>query len=293
MPEARRVGVNLLTCSMEHEPIHYQSMRWAVESLLDSDLLEHDWRLVVVDNASNCPHTINFLQQLETENERVAIEWRDENLGIAKGRNLGYQLLQQWHAPEYVVEIHTDHVFPPPPGTRGGAPWLTPIVEYMDDPRHARAGIVSPTLVTSGGQWGTPALPYPGCRCGACHGKTRGMPFEKFRAELGHLATVWRDPTKVRPGQLHPAVRRWALVEELDLRDADSELCVYDPDMPGRQNFEDTEEAYRAHKAGWQILIHFGAVAYHHYHLTRLGLSDHGADYDMNAKYCNEKHGPD
>jgi len=70
-------------------------------------------------------------------------------------------------------------------------------------------------------------------------------------------------------------------------------LYPYDPDMPGRQNFEDTEEAYRFHQASWNVLIHFGSLVYHHYYLTRLGLSNHPQDYDANNVYCQLKHGPE
>ncbi len=273
------VGVNLLTCSLAQDPLHYQSMTYALRSLLDSDLLGSDWRLVVVDNASTCERTVRYLQELEASNGRVQVEWADTNLGITHGRNRGYQLLQKWHSPEYVIEIHTDHLFP--------HEWLQPLLAYMAAPRNERVGIVGPALATSQGYWWTPKprLPY-------LAGPHTLQDYEAFRAEVEALGLALGRPGHARPGLSHPAVKRWAMVEEIGHR-VDGQLFPYDPAMPGRQNFEDIEEAFRAHQSGWQVMIYFGSLVYHHYHLTRLNLSDHPADYDANNAYCQRKHGPD
>jgi GT2 family glycosyltransferase len=73
------------------------------------------------------------------------------------------------------------------------------------------------------------------------------------------------------------------------------QIGLYDEAMPGMTNFEDTDEAYRAHKAGWKILINFGSVVYHHYHFTRCdpGVTNHLSDYHWNLRYCRAKHGPE
>ena len=281
-----RVGVNLLTCSLAQCPLHAQATRYALDSLLESDVTDYDWRLVVVDNASTCPVTVKMLQDLEAAEAKVRIEWADENLGITHGRNLGYQILHEWHAPEYVVEIHTDHFFPSGHDEKGVLGWLKPIIDYMAHPRHSDAAIVGPSLLTAGGQWYSPRPTIPYQRTDA-----QLQDYPKFRAEVNKWARVWRRPNRVRPGLSHPAVKRWSALEAIGAH-RDGVLYPYDPDMPGRQNFEDTEEAKRAHDAGWQVLIHFGSVVYHHYHLTRLGLTDHGADYNANNFYVQTKHGP-
>jgi len=278
--ETRVVGINLLTCSLAHCPLHLQATKYAIDSLLASDVREYDWSLVVVDNASTCPGTVKLLQELETREERVRVEWAEENLGITAGRNLGYQILHEWTAPEYVVEVHTDHFFPSAQG------WLRPIIDYMANPRNADSGIVGPSLITAGGQWYSPrpVVPYQ---------KTdlQLQDYAVFLAEIERWARHWRRPNMVRPGLSHPAVKRWSALEAIGVH-RDGKLYPYDPDMPGRQNFEDTEEAFRAYKAGWTVLIHFGSVVYHHYHFTRLGLTDHGADYNANNQYVQRKHGP-
>ena len=81
-----RVGINLLTCSLAHCPLHLESMKHAIRSLLGSDIGLFDWRLQIVDNGSTCPETQAFLEQLQLTNERVDVEWAGENLGIARGR---------------------------------------------------------------------------------------------------------------------------------------------------------------------------------------------------------------
>ena len=279
-----RIGINLLTCSLAHCPLHVQAAKYALDSLLDSDIQRYDWHLVVVDNASTCPHTIKMLEDLEAQNERVTIEWADTNLGITGGRNLGYQTLHELHQPQYVIEAHTDHVFPETVGDGAGIGWLQPIIDYMEDPRFANAGIVGPSLLTSQGYWGSPRprIPYQ------LHPEAL-QDYITFRAEVNHWARVWRQPGLIRPGLSHPAVKRWSMLEQIGTV-RDGKLFCYDPDMPGRQNFEDTEEAYRADAAGWLIQIHFGSLVYHHYHLTRLGLSNHGEDYDANNLYVQQKH---
>jgi GT2 family glycosyltransferase len=86
------------------------------------------------------------------------------------------------------------------------------------------------------------------------------------------------------------------MVEALNERDDGGRLCVYDPRMPGRQNFEDTELCFRAHRAGWGICIDFASVVYHHYHFSRLSGSlnpIHGHGYNANYAHVLGKHGND
>jgi len=62
--------------------------------------------------------------------------------------------------------------------------------------------------------------------------------------------------------------------------------------MPGLQNFEDTEEAYRAMQLGWEVGISPGSVVWHWYAFSRTRATpDHHADYILNRNYCKEKHG--
>ena len=55
-------------------------------------------------------------------------------------------------------------------------------------------------------------------------------------------------------------------------------------------NFEDTDEVYRAAKAGWKYVVVGDAVVWHHYWLSRLELDpDHGKSYRENFRRFVEK----
>jgi glycosyltransferase involved in cell wall biosynthesis len=267
-----KVGVSLLTCNLAERRGHVKATEFTLRSLLDSDLQETDWRLQIVDNGSTCRETLKLLRELN--DSRIAVYFSAVNLGIAAGRNLAYQMLQ-WHEPKYVVEVHTDHVF-----THN---WLMWLLNFFNEPEHARVGILGASLVTGGGEWLAPkfALSYDAS-------------YEDFRRELESIAGMYARPNYVVPGLSHPCVIRWTMVEALNERDEENRLCVYDPLMPGRQNFEDTEFCYRAHLAGWQSMINFGSVCYHHYHYTRcdgdLNII-HAQGYDANNIYVQQKHG--
>lgn len=271
-----RVGVNLLTCSLVQCPLHATATEYAARSLLDSDLQQFDWQMQVVDNGSTCERTVRFLQELEAREARVAVEWPEGNLGIARGRNLGYRLLRVRHAPHFLVEIHSDHVFPPV--------WLAPIVGEMAGTRFPRAAAIGSALLTSRAWAIAPlALDY-------------SQSYEQCREGVARLARAVRRPGHVREGLTHPVVLRADTVEGLGMRQ-DGVLCVYDANLPGLTNFEDTELAYRLHRAGWQWLIHHGSVVYHHYFLSRLDVRPipgaGGSDHDENSLYCQRKHGPE
>jgi len=284
------VGINLLACNLADCPAHYRAMDYALRSLLDSDLREFDWRLQVVDNGSTCRETQERLDLLGQQEPRASVHWAGENLGIPRGRNLGYQMLRAEFEPEFVVEVHTDHLFP--------ERWLGSIVGHMQAPVWERAGMVGAALTTGGGQWRSPQLMLD-----------YSHPYAQIRAALEAHAKTWYRANDLRPGLAHPVVIRWAMVEALGERDG-SGFCVYDPLLPGKQNFEDTELVFRAWKAGWKVLIDFSTMVYHAYHQGRLAIStgsdgvpyhdpdpngsqDHLSGYDQNAVYCQRKHGHD
>ena len=273
------VGISLLTCNLAEYPGHCKATEFALRSLLDSDLQDHEWALQIVDNGSTCGATRKLLQQTSTAifADRIHVHWAGLNLGIGGGRNLAYQMLEEWRGPDFVVEVHTDHVFP--------QLWLTPLLDRLQDPAYAGYGILGPSLVTGGGEWRAPRfwLDYD-------------RNYEEFRSELELAADLHRADNRVMPGLTHPCVIRWTMVEALNERDAQGRLCLYDPYMPGRQNFEDTELCFRAHKAGWGLGIDFASVVYHHYHYSRLtGALNaiHGQGYNSNYVYVVEKHGSD
>jgi GT2 family glycosyltransferase len=267
-----KIGVNLLVRNMADNPLHRKAMGFAMSSLLGSDIKQHDFRCMILDNASTCPETIEFLSKGYSPSGRIRVIRSAENLGIARGRNAVYRRLDEdfdyldfsrWH-PDYVIEMHTDHVFP--------AVWLAPIIEYMES--HPDVGIMGPALLSPNVHW-----------CVEPFAVNYEKPESTFKF-VNEAAERNRLPGRVLPGLTHPAVKRWKMLEQIGF---------YDEAMPGLTNFEDTEEAYRAHKAGWKILINFGSVVYHHYHFSRCdpGVTNHLQDYELNGRYCQAKHGPE
>ena len=262
-----KVGVNLLTCSEQSHPLHLRATQYAVWSLLDSDIEEFDWQLQVVDNGSTCQGTLDFLDALAAQNSRVFVAALEENVGIGCGRNVAYRELHDRFGPDLVVDVHTDHVFP--------RIWLRPVLEALNEGRYARVGIMGTGILTSQGYWYSP-------RCEA----TYDWDYEQFRGQVQRMAEMHRamGSRRIEQGLSHPAIKRWQMLDQIGL---------YDEQMPGRQNFEDTEEAFRAHQAGWLVTVNLRSFVYHHYHLTRLELSDHPADYNANYGYVLNKHGND
>jgi len=259
-----RVGANLLIRNLAEQPLHLRATQFAMESLVDSDFTETDWRVQVLDDASTCLATKTYLAELgRTDPERIKVSTSEEQLGIARGRNAANRWFAKEWQPDYVVELHTDHVFP--------SYWLRPLLEAME--ANPRLGIVSPMLLTGRPMgWSSEcvALNYAG-------------EYGEARAAVEAAAARHRSNRAVRPGLTHPALKRWRMLQELG---------GYAEDMPGLQNFEDTEEAYRAMQLGWEVRISPGSVVWHWYAFSRTRATpDHHADYILNRNYCKEKHG--
>ena len=274
-----RVNVSLLVCNLRPYPAHAKATEFALRSLLESDITIHDWALQIVDNGSTCNTTHNLLNQISNQNVKVFKS--DVNLGIGGGRNKAYHLLQEWHPGDVIIDIHTDHVFP--------AVWATPLLEHLEDPGgrppSPPIGILGASLVTGGGEWRTPKL--------MC---TYDKSYTEFMNTLETAARCWRRPGYMAPGLTHPCAIRQTMIEDLNARDDKGRLCIYDPRMPGLQNFEDMELCYRAEQGGWGVWIDYESVVYHHYHFSRLTgelNAVHGMGYNSNNLYCQAKHGPD
>lgn len=260
-----RVGVNLLVRNMAEHPEQLTATRWAVQSLLDSDLQRFDWRLQVFDDAGTCGKTKDFFTQLaRRDHKRIKVWGSTEHLGIARGRNAANALFAEHWQPDFIVEMHTDHIFP--------KVWLGPLLAAMSaDPE---LGIVGPMLLTGRKLgWALDHAPIDYATDS----------YEGARALIDEAAERYRSNGGIRPGLTHPAVKRWAMLEALG---------GYADDMPGMQNFEDTEEAYRAHCAGWGVGMCPGSVVWHCYTFSRLKTTtSHTGDYHANQRYCAEKHG--
>ena len=256
-----RIGINLLTCNAAGSPLHLRAAQYAVRSLLASDVQRYDWRLQIVDNGSDCPATHEWLDELQG-NVRVAVHRLGANVGIGKGRNVGWELLSDWR-PDFGVEIHTDHIFP--------ATWLVPLVAWTQ--QHLRIGMCGCALVTQGHAWGSPQVEI-----------SYDWPYEHCWNEVEKATRLHRRRGHMTEGLSHPAVYPWGALQEMGF---------YDGAMPGLQELEDTELAYRLTKAGWLVVIYHGSYVWHHYHFSRLVLDDWATSYDANNLYCQTKHGPE
>ena len=259
-----RVGVNLLVRNIPDMPLQLRATQFAVQSLLDSDLCLTDWRLQIVDDASPCEETRRYLVSLRGWPGRRVYVWRnEEQLGIARGRNRGNQFFAENWQPDYVVEMHTDHIFP--------QEWCLPLLHVME--RNLTVGMLGPMLLTGrpmGWSLEHVEVDFSG-------------PYRTARAAVEEAAARHRGIELIRSGLTHPAMKRWSMLVELG---------GYDEAMPGLQNYEDTEEAYRATEAGWRIGICPASVVWHWYAFSRTQTTrDHHADYHANGRYCREKHG--
>lgn len=264
-----KIGINLLVCNAATKPLHHKASVWALDSILDSDLDRHDWRVAVVDNGSTCPATAAWLAEVAGR-PNIRVSRLPLNVGIARGRNEGYRLLEEGgERYDFVVSVHNDHLFP--------NEWLGPLLETFE--RDDRVGIVGPGLITGGGQWRTISV----------H-DIYSMEFALARTRVEAYARASRRQV-VRIGLQHPAVKRMAMLEEIAPRGEDGRLLVYDEGFPAPTNFEDLEEAYRAYKAGWRVVVNLASYVFHYYHFSRLELTDCDADYAANRLYMDRKHG--
>lgn len=254
------IGANLLVCNAHTNPLHIRASEWALNSLLDSDLQAHDWRLVVVDNGSDCQATHEWLAKLPGRDKRISTLVLPTNLGIPKARNAGYRQLVDAGGMDFVLEVHNDHLFP--------REWLAPLIEMMAS--ELRLGLACPALITGGGQWMSPAAR-----------DLYNRPYEVARARVEAYAKSTRKQG-TRIGLQHPVLKRMAMLDEIGL---------YDEGFPAKTNFEDLDECLRAHRADWRYWVVRQSVVFHHYHLTRLELTDCMGDYAQNRTYMDQKWG--
>jgi GT2 family glycosyltransferase len=254
------VGINFLCCN--REPLHHRATEFALRSLRESDLAEHEWRMVAVDNGSTCPETPGLLQGFAVASGgRTEVIALGENAGIPVARNRASERLLDLGC-EVVVEVHNDHLFP--------RHWLRAMLQALE--AQPRCGILGPGLITERGYFGSPVL-------GPGHGYEAG--YEAMRARVHALNMQLGHNPVLRVGLQHPAVNRAEMLREIGL---------YDERFPAKTNFEDTELCYRAHLAGWQVMVFLGVWVYHHYHLSRLQLTDQYADFAANKAYFDAKH---
>jgi GT2 family glycosyltransferase len=226
-------------------PAHWRATEVALASLRASDAGAA--RLIVVDNGSTSAPDWWARAGLDV----IAT---GRNLGIAAGRNVGAKHLLQDPEIGWLVELHNDMVFP--------QVWLAPLLAALEaDPR---LGMACASLLTPKGLLGSPKVVID-----------YGLPTASIIQTVERAADAHRRPGLIKPGLQHPVVKRVAMLREIGL---------YDEQFAG-MNFEDTDEVYRAAKAGWRYVVVGDTVVWHSYLFSRLQMDiDHATAYHTNQK---------
>lgn len=259
------VGVSFLMAEL-NRPAASRGACYAIDTLLASDLPERAvLQIVALDNGSEPGW---WRDQALRRVREVATVWEQEtNVGIAAGRNVIARTLFDDIQPDYVLELHTDHLFP--------RLWAKPLLEAMaaDD----QLGAVGPALLTQEGVFGSPRFAFDY--------EVAGYDVEETQDEVSQAArrASFRYSgarPRLRRGLSHPVLKRVAAMQAAGL--------FYDEDRYPMQNFEDTDEVRRLERAGFHVCISLDSWVYHHYNLTRSRIGDVYWTYRQNRKAFRE-----
>jgi len=260
-----RVGVSFLTAGLDRGAgMVKRAAAIAAGSLARSDLFDPlalglEVTVAAVDNGSPVDDAewLGVCDPLLGATTSTVSIRLPENVGIAAGRNAALRGLLD-HRPdlEFVVEVHTDHVFP--------RRWFAPLIEALiADPG---LGAVGPGLLTPVGYWGSPKLQI-------FYGAVTVAQAAQQVEEAATRARVRFKP-EVRRGLQHPVVKRIHALRDVGL--------FYDERFAW-QNFEDTDEVRRLEASGWRVGVCLGSWVYHQYGFTRSRLSDFYKTFRDNA----------
>jgi len=175
-----------------------------------------------------------------------------QNIGIPAGRN---RILREAMAqdvpnrvPDYVLEIHNDHIFP--------AFWFKGLLAAMEE--HQDLGAVGPGLLTPDANFGGPRLRVPRMLDDA-EVLQRAV---SQRAAEAMNEYAGRRP-RLRRGLSHPVLKRLAAMEKAGPE--------YDEGFH-MADFEDTDEARRLEHAGYRVCVCLISWVFHFYHFSRLAI---------------------
>jgi len=91
--------------------LHYKAIQdtlECIESVLNNSASD-DYSIVVVDNGSN-DGTGNEIKKRYIDNEKVSVLISEENLGFAKGNNLGCNYAKEHFDPDFLIVINNDTI---------------------------------------------------------------------------------------------------------------------------------------------------------------------------------------
>lgn len=86
--------------------LDFEMTKKCVDNIIDK-YGEYNIQIAIVDNASGNNSGV-CLKNVYKENSKVTILINEENLGFARGNNIGYQYLKRNYAPEYIIILNND-----------------------------------------------------------------------------------------------------------------------------------------------------------------------------------------
>jgi len=237
-----QIGANILVHAPgdERGELATAAAAIAVRSLVESDIAEHDLRLVVVANDCHGRAFEDWQAALLAwpALKYVTVVPTREGTSFSHARNVGYKLMHYGHSAwDMFLEFDTDNVFP--------AVWFKPLVEKLA--AYPKAGIFSPGCMMAS-HWRPVREPQIEVDYSTMH-------YNQIRAAVDAEAALCRRRYAGRVGVIrHPPV----LKRPACLRD----IGLYDEHFEGG-GWEDWDENMRALAAGWEVRTFLSSFVFH------------------------------
>jgi len=212
----------------------------AVRSLVESDIAEHDLRLVVVANDCHGRAFDEWQRDILAwpKLKHVTVVPTGEASSFSHARNVAYNLMHYGHSAwDMFLEFDSDNVFP--------AVWFEPLMRSLGE--YPRAGIFSPGCIMAS-HWSPVREPHIPVDYGAMH-------YSQIRHAVNAKAAECRKRYAGRVGSIRhpPVLKRPACLREIGL---------YDEHFQGG-GWEDWDENMRAVKAGWEVRTFLSGFVFH------------------------------
>ncbi|MDR3258915.1 MAG: glycosyltransferase [Fusobacteriaceae bacterium] len=92
--------------------LHYKNLKDTLECIdsINNIITRSDYKIIVVDNGSNDASTLHLKNIMIKNFFDIEIIFSKENLGFAKGNNLGSDFAIKKYAPKYLIIINNDTI---------------------------------------------------------------------------------------------------------------------------------------------------------------------------------------
>ena len=253
--ESAMVGISLLTCNLFEK-----YTKPLIDSLRRNTL--QPFKLCILDNGST-DETVEFLtsaQDFGPACQGYKILYRDENIGIIRGRNETFRSLLQDPSLESICILHNDMLLQPPLVETFAGPdeldWLGILWGYLR--QHPEIGVIGTwvteeSLDTFGGVEG----------------------FERWSVSQQY-------PHSYEKANIQPCLYRRSVLDTVGL---------YDEGFPGKQGYEDWAYNNCVVDAGWDVCATKEVWTWHKGCGTISALVDADADIQANSEYYAKKWG--